>query len=201
MLPPKLARTMLNLAGVDHTSAVLDPFCGSGTVLMEAALLGAKTIIGSDLSSKAVHDSQINTEWIQKKEHFHANVRIFISDVRHLSDHLQDELITSVITEPYLGTPLRGGEAQDALEKQSLILRALYKDALRALHNILTPGGIIVMVFPEFTHSGNRISSIEEHDFPSLGFSIEALLPEKTSLLYRRPNQHVGRRLYRLKKI
>ncbi|MFP4524452.1 MAG: DNA methyltransferase [Candidatus Woesearchaeota archaeon] len=37
-LPPKLARAMVNLAGpVNH---VLDPFCGSGGLLLEASLIG-----------------------------------------------------------------------------------------------------------------------------------------------------------------
>lgn len=56
MLPPKLAQTMINLVGVqseDH-SAVYDPFCGLGTVLIEAAHMGYDTVYGSDLSAAMV---------------------------------------------------------------------------------------------------------------------------------------------------
>jgi len=37
MLPPKVARMMVNLAQVNY---ILDPFCGTGTILMEALTLG-----------------------------------------------------------------------------------------------------------------------------------------------------------------
>ncbi len=43
MLPPKLARTMVNLALADKhlgSSTLLDPFCGVGTVLIEARTIG-----------------------------------------------------------------------------------------------------------------------------------------------------------------
>ncbi len=37
MLPPKLARMMVNLARINDGATILDPFCGNGTILMEAA--------------------------------------------------------------------------------------------------------------------------------------------------------------------
>lgn len=57
MLPPKLAQIMLNLALTDPTkdsqAVILDPFCGTGTVLQEA-LLRDLSALGSDLSEKMV---------------------------------------------------------------------------------------------------------------------------------------------------
>lgn len=44
------ARTLLRL--VPHAASVLDPFCGSGTVLIEARLAG-KSALGCDLSPLA----------------------------------------------------------------------------------------------------------------------------------------------------
>ena len=58
MLPPKLARMMINIASPKHNDTILDPFCGSGTIIHEAFLLGYKNIIGSDISEKAVRDRQ-----------------------------------------------------------------------------------------------------------------------------------------------
>ena len=52
MLPPKLARSLVNLAiGAKSPSdmTILDPFCGTGTVLMEAMLLGTH-VVGTDLA-------------------------------------------------------------------------------------------------------------------------------------------------------
>ncbi|MEK7211830.1 MAG: hypothetical protein AAB731_04300, partial [Patescibacteria group bacterium] len=36
MIPPKLAKMMLNLSGAEKDSVILDPFCGSGTIITEA---------------------------------------------------------------------------------------------------------------------------------------------------------------------
>ena len=49
MLPPKLAQIIINLAvGQNSVRTVLDPFCGTGVLLQEAALMGYN-IYGSDL--------------------------------------------------------------------------------------------------------------------------------------------------------
>jgi tRNA (guanine10-N2)-dimethyltransferase len=59
MLKPKLARLLVNLTGAKKQ--LLDPFCGTGTILIEAGVLGLKTI-GSDIDKKMVWFSKINTE-------------------------------------------------------------------------------------------------------------------------------------------
>jgi len=46
---PKLARTLVNLARVKEGAQILDPFCGSGAILVEAGLMGMK-IFGKDIS-------------------------------------------------------------------------------------------------------------------------------------------------------
>ena len=64
MLPPKLARMMVNIARTDSTSTLLDPFCGSGSILMEAGLLGLQTT-GVDINRKAVQSSLGNWDWLK----------------------------------------------------------------------------------------------------------------------------------------
>ena len=46
-MPPKLARCMVNLAKARKGDVLLDPFCGTGSFLLEAALLGCR-VVGSD---------------------------------------------------------------------------------------------------------------------------------------------------------
>ena len=60
MLPPKLAQIMLNLSGAKPADTILDPFCGSGTILTEAMLMGYQDLVGSDVSSKAIEDTGKN---------------------------------------------------------------------------------------------------------------------------------------------
>ncbi len=43
-MSPKLARCMVNLTGVKENDLVLDPFCGTGGILIEAGIMGARVI-------------------------------------------------------------------------------------------------------------------------------------------------------------
>src|SRR3989338_5270601 len=64
MIPPKVAQAMVNLAGsLKPLDQILDPFCGSGTILQEAILLGYKAV-GSDIEQRMVENSEKNLEWL-----------------------------------------------------------------------------------------------------------------------------------------
>lgn len=65
MLPPKLAQILINLCGdLPEHSRLLDPFCGTGVVLQEAALMGYVPY-GTDVSERMVEYSRKNLEWLQ----------------------------------------------------------------------------------------------------------------------------------------
>lgn len=57
---PQVARELLRLAGAGERSLIADPFCGSGTSLVEASLTGVPTI-GVDFDPLAVLMSQVKT--------------------------------------------------------------------------------------------------------------------------------------------
>jgi predicted RNA methylase len=57
-LPSRLARGLVNLL-LPSARSVLDPFCGTGSILLEAQALGLLTH-GVDISSKMVHISRCN---------------------------------------------------------------------------------------------------------------------------------------------
>ena len=50
-LEPRLCRTMINLAMIREDNTMLDPFCGTGSVMLEANIMKINSI-GCDLSSK-----------------------------------------------------------------------------------------------------------------------------------------------------
>jgi len=52
-MPPKMARCMVNLARSKSGDLVLDPFCGTGSFLVEAGLIGCR-IIGFDVKRRMV---------------------------------------------------------------------------------------------------------------------------------------------------
>lgn len=63
-LDPRVARAMANLACPDG-GALLDPFCGTGGILMEGLGSGLQ-VFGSDADSRMVWGSRENLEWGQK---------------------------------------------------------------------------------------------------------------------------------------
>ncbi len=205
MLPPKLARMMVNIASASKDEPLHDAFCGSGTILTEAATLGFKKLVGSDISERAVSDTKTNLDWIMKQRSLKADANVFVSDVKHLSEKLPKTSVGAVVSEPYLGPPLRGGESDQKIHFEYLELMGLYRRAFDAFSKILKPGGKVVFVFPVF---GNKHANILR-ELEDYGFRAEGLLPaaavmalnlkSSTGLLYKRPDQKVGRDIFRFR--
>lgn len=58
---PQLARALVNLSGVRTDGVLLDPMCGAGAILMEAALVGARPV-GMDLQRRMTEGAKRNVE-------------------------------------------------------------------------------------------------------------------------------------------
>lgn len=204
MLPPKLAKIMINFSlseKKDYNIALLDPFCGSGTVLTEAAVMGYTNLFGSDISEKAMIDTEKNLEWIISSYDLKTvDYKLEQADATELSQYLDDNSIEVIATEPYLGKPLHGNESETYLKKQSDELKELYIQAFREFHKILKPQGRVVIAIPKFkTKTGwveiDCISDIKKSGFEIIPFE------EEEHLLYHRPSQHLGREIWRFKKV
>lgn len=65
---PQLVRALLNISNVQEGSLVLDPMCGSGTTLVEAALMGCRSV-GLDLNPLSVFISQVKCDSLQLAPH------------------------------------------------------------------------------------------------------------------------------------
>jgi len=152
MLPPKLAMMMINLAKADKNKTLLDPFCGSGTVLSEALLLGFDNVIGTDLYDKAVTDTEKNVQWLKEKNPLISDfsARVFQADVRDLDRKINSHAIGSIVTEPYLGLAWRGKIYRAKLDTQIVELKELYLSAFRTFTKILDPGAPVVFLIPRF---------------------------------------------------
>ena len=55
----KLSRAMVNLSGLNETETLCDPFCGTGTILLEAESMGIKSI-GIDFDEKMCNVAKKN---------------------------------------------------------------------------------------------------------------------------------------------
>jgi tRNA (guanine10-N2)-dimethyltransferase len=90
----KLARCMVNLAGPKAGDLVLDPFCGTGSTLIEASLIGCRTL-GADIQRRMARGT------IRNFQHFKIRPGgIVIADVRYPPITRVD----CVVTDPPYGT-------------------------------------------------------------------------------------------------
>jgi tRNA G10 N-methylase Trm11 len=200
MLPPKLARMMINISGASHSEVLLDPFCGSGTVLTEALLLGFTQVIGSDNSEQAIIDTKKNVSWILEKKKREIVPSLFKSDVRELMSQFGKNSIGTIIAEPYMGKPLTGHEREEFLHTQAKELGKLYVDAFRTFQIILKPDGVIVFIIPRFWYRGKWIPVDCRDRIEREGFEVIPLTHHEPYILYHRPGQFVGREVWKLRK-
>ncbi len=164
-----LARSMVNLVSVEenkHNLPIYDPFCGMGSIVQEAYILGLQTM-GSDIDKSCVIRSQENLNWISQKQgkQFQEKYGIFTSDKIFEMDlitpnipFLQD-FNGSIVAEPNLLTPLKAYPSIFEAKKMISQFEENYNRYLKGIHQILPTGGICVLIFPQIhTEENNRLS-------------------------------------------
>jgi tRNA (guanine10-N2)-dimethyltransferase len=118
VMMPRIARTLVNIAGVRQGSRMLDPFCGTGGILIEAGLLGAHAL-GSDFDPLMVMGSRQNSP----------ESDLMLADATHLP--LGDHTIDAVVTDfPY---------GQSVCIRKADSMDTLYGDALEEVRRVLKP--------------------------------------------------------------
>jgi len=193
MLPLKLAQMMINLSGMNLNGIILDPFCGSGTILQQAVFLGYKNVTGTDASKKALDDSKQNLAWFKNEFGLNTNVSLHEINVEKISDVVKHNSIDAIITEPWLGPPLKGSERPAEMQNIIKQLETRYFAALTSIEKVLKPLGILVIIVPEFIIRGTtyktRIEEYFKNRFEHTGHWV-----------YARDDQMVKRHIYRLRK-
>jgi tRNA G10 N-methylase Trm11 len=208
MIPPKLARAMVNLTGAEQGELILDPFCGVGTVLQEALLLGYK-VIGTDIDEQAISDTNKNIEWLIEQNKVELpEPKIETMDVRKLDETVTEKSIDAIVTECDLGPPLQGDESESKIISVEKSLSDFYTEALDLMRYTLKDGAHAVVVWPYFKKQNIFISAFDKlneqgfhvvEPYPSQYQEI-FLLSQRGTLLYGREDQHVFREILILEK-
>jgi putative N6-adenine-specific DNA methylase/tRNA (guanine6-N2)-methyltransferase len=132
-LKTTMAYGMLRLCQLEGKGRLLDPFCGSGTILMEAATLFPDLeIYGSDRREEAVRGTQTNLTTAG----FSHRVQIQQLDARDLEEGYPPAYFRAIVTNPPYGMHL--GPQIDFYR--------LYLKFLSGAEKILEPGGRIVVL-------------------------------------------------------
>ncbi len=191
MLPPKIAKIMINLSGSDRNKNILDPFCGSGTVLQEAGILNYKKIYGSDKEEKAVQDSKENIQWLKDTFSLDIDVEINKINIHNLSQKYNPNSIDIVVTEPFMGNA-RWVQKQNNINNFLILkkeLQELYTIAFKEFKKIVKKNGKIIFIFPVFSVNNNDLHTLDKDKFTNLGFKL------KKDIIYHRQGQKVKRQI------
>ncbi len=112
-MSPKLARCMVNLSRIREGDLVLDPFCGTGGILMEAGIIGAR-LVGCDIDWRMKKGTATNLDYIGITDY-----KTHVVDIRELEMY---ELADAVVTDPPYGiSTTTSGEGTSGIFKSFLI--------------------------------------------------------------------------------
>ncbi len=218
MVPPKLAKMMINLAGKEKKELFLDPFCGSGTMLQELSLLGYKNLIGSDSSAKSINDTKLNLEWLFSRFNLNKKdfkIELFQADVTKISSKVNFKTVSAIVTEPYLGSPMARSFDLGKVKKEIKKLEELYLKAFLEFRKILKDGGGVVIIFPVFRFKSEFFSLGIMDELKKMGFEkidylfkkpegwekLNLNLTQRYSVIFFRPGQTVSREILVFKKV
>lgn len=215
MLPPKLAQIIINLAAgtvVKQTPAtsnsgetealasspgveltLLDPFCGTGVILQEAALIGFN-VYGTDLDERMVHYSQDNINWLQETRHIQLKSHIEAGDA---TTHQWVQPIDLVASETYLGQPMQDFPTSEKLNEIRTTCNLIVEKFLRNIAGQLKRGTRLCLAVPAWQKSaGNfvRLPTLDHLD--RLGYNqLDFKHVRSNDLIYARADQIVAREL------
>jgi tRNA G10 N-methylase Trm11 len=204
VLPPKLARMMVNFAGLKD-GTIWDPFCGSGTILMEAAVLGYN-FLGSDIDENALYYSEENIKWLNKNGYL-GNViyELFKLDVtdpdKEVIKELKNTKIDAIVCEPFMGPPQKDTLSKDKAEQLLNSVKELYLSLFKMLdEEVGVRGSKMVLIIPSYkTNDGWKTFSI--YDVVSNRWELlnSELSPSK-DLKWGRKNSIITRNIYILQR-
>jgi tRNA (guanine10-N2)-dimethyltransferase len=132
-MPSKLARCMVNLARAKTGELVLDPFCGTGSVMIEAAFVGCR-VLGFDVQRRMGEGTRRNLK------HFGVDPEgLVIADSRKLPLTRIDH----VVTDPPYG---KSATTMKSTTKQ------IVEGVLSSARVLLSEGQLICMASPKTLH-------------------------------------------------
>jgi tRNA G10 N-methylase Trm11 len=216
MLPPKLAQIIINLSvgtlpedklqNICEIPAgqpiprkllgktILDPFCGTGVVLQEAALMGYAAY-GTDVEQRMIEYTQKNLEWLERENDFDAEFALEAGDAT--SHEWKLTRVDFVACESYLGRPFTTRPSPEILNQTVSDCNLIIKKFLKNIHGQLSTGDRLCVAVPawqtrkdEFKHLP-LLDSLEEIGYNRLSF--EHI--RESDLLYYREDQVVAREL------
>lgn len=227
-LPPKLAQIIINLAAgplpasteqsicdsrAQKTdlktsfadSVLLDPFCGSGVILQEAAIMGYNCL-GSDLNPRMIDYAKANLKWLREiaQSPISANIAVTLMQRDATKDQwpLDPHKKLLVASEADLGKPFIKSPPAQEIEIARTKAQHLITKTLDNLARQIKTETRIALAIPAWRAADGHIITLPLLDHNSYDrynrVSFQHVRDEQ--LIYYRPNQVVARTLLVLSK-
>lgn len=199
MLPPKIARMVVNIALVSDSrgKTLFDPFCGMGTICAEAMMRGVN-VVGCDIDKNTVAKAKKNMAWLARTYKLAPTSRLFVGDATHSDEYIDHGTIDAIVSEPYLGTSQLGeGKITNPAEIRDIVrgLEKLYIGSFKSWRSVLKPNGVVVVALPSFT-VGKTVYSVKKVIDTCENYGYTKVLGP---IAYKRPQAIVQRNFYLLK--
>ncbi|MEM2873833.1 MAG: DNA methyltransferase [Candidatus Nanoarchaeia archaeon] len=133
-LKPKLARLLVNLSRAKKNQTLLDPFCGTGSVLIEAAILGCKPI-GTDIDAEMVKGSKTNLKFYKLR------AKVQEGNALELEKLFKPNSIDAIATDPPYGKSTKVGARS---------INALYRGFFATANKVLKPKHFLSLIYPHY---------------------------------------------------
>ena len=169
-MSPRLSRTLINLAGLSPGQTLLDPFCGSGTILAEA-LLHYLNCVGVDKNPDRVRQAERNLKWVQENTASKklGTSQVLYGDSRDLGRYLGGMKFDAIATEPILLPTLTARPSMKSAHEMVSKASKVYSDALYAMSQVVKSGGRIVLVVPALQTTSDAEVSIRIENVNPVG--------------------------------
>ena len=213
MLPPKLAQILINLCGkLPEGARVLDPFCGTGVVLQEAAIMGYVPY-GTDLNERMVEYSKKNLSWLFNER----NQKRFkiLPDLILKKDQILEAIsvgdatnftwegeIDAVAFEGYLGAPMSKPPVDIKFKTEKAKCREIAMGFLKNITPQIKSGTPVVMALPAWLRENGKYVGLNILDeIQEMGYNFEKFQDlSQSDLLYYREGQIVAREIIVIRK-
>ena len=213
MLPPKLAQILINLCGkLPEGARVLDPFCGTGVVLQEAAIMGYVPY-GTDLNERMVEYSKKNLSWLFNER----NQKRFkiLPDLIQKKDQILNAIsvgdatnftwegeIDAVAFEGYLGAPMSKPPVDIKFKTEKAKCREIAMGFLKNITPQIKSGTPVVMALPAWLRENGKYAGLNILDeIQEMGYNFEKFQDlSQSDLLYYREGQIVAREIIVIRK-
>ncbi len=164
----RIAQMMINILAAEQGSTVADPFCGTGTFLIESLIQGYNAL-GIDNELELVNSSIDNLNWARKEYKLIGNYEVIKGDARKTSFNAD-----YCAFEPYMGPFLK--KLPNMKEAQKIVgeLNLLYFETFNNLAKNLKKNTRVVCILPDFMTDKNVTLQVDRRAYERNGFKLLA---------------------------